>query len=116
MIRPMRATAARHLRRPFVTPASVVSLALGAFVLAGCSQDSSETVMESIFFTSPPVAVRGGTQPSGPNEPMTLYEKRRLLARLQQDPRTLQRLTPRERREVAAMVAATKDDDDESRD
>lgn len=111
----MRATAARQLLRPFVAPATLVSLALGACVLAGCSQDSSETVMESIFFTSPAVPVQGGTQASNPNEPMTLYEKRRLLARLQQDPRTLQRLTPRERREVAAMVAATKDDD-ESRD
>jgi hypothetical protein len=89
-------------------------VALGA-CLAGCSNpDSSETVMESIFFTSPPVAVPGGTQQqSRPGEPMTLYEKRRLLARIQQDPRTVQRLTPRERQELAAMAAATKRDDDE---
>ena len=56
--------------------------------------------------------MQGGTQASNPNEPMTLYEKRRLIARLQQDPRTLQRLTPRERREVAAMAAAVNDDEE----
>lgn len=58
--------------------------------------------------------VASGTQPSNPDEPMTLFEKRRLVARLSQDPHALQRLSPRERREVAAMVAAAnrnKDDD-----
>jgi hypothetical protein len=58
--------------------------------------------------------VASGTQPSNPDEPMTVFEKRRLVARLQQDPHALQRLSPRERREVAAMVAAAnrnKDDD-----
>lgn len=83
-------------------------------VLGACSNnDSSETVMESIFYTSPPVAVPGGTQQSAPGQPMTLYEKRRLLSRIQQDPRTVQRLTPRERRELAGMAAAANDDDDD---
>ncbi len=46
---------------------------------------------------------------------MTPFERRRLLARLHEDPRTIQRLTPRERREVAGMVNAAKrkQDDDE---
>lgn len=94
---------------------SIAGCALGfTLAMGACSNnDSSETVMESIFYTSPPVAVPGGTQQSAPGEPMTLYEKRRLLSRIQQDPRTVQRLTARERRELAAMAAATERDDDE---
>lgn len=42
-----------------------------------------------------------------------MFEKRRLIARLQQDPRAVQRLTPRERREIAAMAAAAENKKDE---
>lgn len=49
-------------------------------------------------------------------EPMSLFEKRRLVARLQQDPNALKRLTPRERREVASMVGAVNRNKDDERD
>jgi hypothetical protein len=54
--------------------------------------------------------------PSNPNEvePLSLFEKRRLIARVTQDPSQLQRLTLRERRELAGMVQSVKHDQDKN--
>lgn len=60
-----------------------------------------------------PERVASSTLMSREDEPMTLLERRRLMDRVRQDPRTINRLTPRERRELAGMVAATKRDNDD---
>jgi hypothetical protein len=83
-----------------------------AMCLAGCAGDGSGGVMASIFGPSEAATARSGTRPSADDEPMTQFERRRLMARLRQDPRTINRLTPRERREVAAMVKSVDEDDE----
>ncbi len=109
----------RH-RKAFrsILPAAAIGAATLVSMTGGCSGggDDSGGLLESIFGSSS-TSVPSGTQPSRPDEPMTLFEKRRLVARLQQDPRALQRMSPRERREVAAMVAAANaNQDDDERD
>jgi hypothetical protein len=80
----------------------------------GCSGGGS-SADTGVTATSQSNTVPSSTLPSQEDEPMTVFEKRRLVARLQQDPHALQRLSPRERREVAAMVAAANRNKDNDR-
>jgi hypothetical protein len=105
---------------PHMRPLALISRAFPACLLvaaslgAGCAGEGShQGVLGSLFGPEQPVTATSQTRPSQENEPMTLFEKRRLVARLQQDPRALQRLTPRERREVAAMTSAAQRNQDE---
>jgi hypothetical protein len=113
----MRHTDANLPGRPLAaTVGSGVLIAAGLF-LAACSGESSQRSGASASSREALLTAASSTRPSEEDEPMTLFEKRRLIARLQQDPRALQRLSPRERREVAAMVAAVnRNDDDGDRD
>lgn len=104
-------------RRP-PRPSSRAALALALCItpvalLAGCAgNNSSGGILGALLGESEPEQVTASSLPGDTDEPMSLFEKRRLIARVQQDPRTVQRLTVRERRELAAMIKATRRDED----
>jgi hypothetical protein len=83
----------------------IACLALTPVLLAGCGQsttDTGHTVTDATESTGVVTNNAGGEQ----IEPMTLFEKRRLIARISEDPSQIERLTVRERRELAAMAKA----------
>ncbi|MGE3108615.1 MAG: hypothetical protein AB7G11_07685 [Phycisphaerales bacterium] len=94
-----------------------VSAAASVLLLAsGCSSQGSAGGVATSTGQSNPAAANATTAVD-PNAPLSLFEQRRLLNRIAADPRTqLQRLSPRERRGLAAMAAAAnkKKADDEN--
>jgi len=90
---------------PFLAGALAV-----AALLSGCGSDAEDTAETVYAYQTAVETVASGTgQAQDPNAPLTAYEQRRLIARIQADPQhQLQRLSARERRGLAAMAAATK--------
>jgi len=95
------------LHFPPMTPKTAIRLAcvtLAPLLLAACGGSGSVDGSPTVTADASPVVI--GASGNEVIEPMTLFEKRRLIARISQDPRQIERLTIRERRELAAMAKA----------
>jgi hypothetical protein len=91
-----------------MTPKTAIRLAcvtLAPLLVAACG-GSGSSVNGSPTVTADATPLVVGASGNEVIEPMTLFEKRRLIARISQDPAQIERLTIRERRELAAMAKA----------
>lgn len=89
-------------------------LAAGVLTIAGCAGNDQEVVLTGTTASQPDIPIVSSPTTPGPNDPLSAFEQRRLLARIQRDPQhQLQRLSARERRGLAAMAAGTKKKDDD---
>jgi hypothetical protein len=90
-----------------MTPNPAIRLICAALLpalLSGCSGSGSTGGTSADTANSTPTVF--GASGNEVIEPMTLFEKRRLIARISQDPSQIEGLTIRERRELAAMAKA----------
>jgi len=81
----------------------------------GCAnRNQDEVVLTGTTASQPNIPIVTSPTTPGPDDPLSPFEQRRLLARIQRDPQhQLQRLSARERRGLAAMAASTKKKNDD---
>jgi hypothetical protein len=102
----IRDTALRARRMPVARLALSIVIGVTMVSFLGCGSDSEHSAPQTTVTPDGRIIVISPSTP-GPNDPLTPFEQRRLLNRIQRDPQhQLSRLSARERHWLASAAAA----------